>query len=54
MFCYLQGIKNLKIMFSEVNSISIKSYSDLDYTEDTADRKFTYRYIFTLTEGAIL
>ena len=54
MFCYLQGTKNLKITFLKANPMSIKSYSDSDYIRDTADRKFTYRYVFTLTEGAIL
>ena len=53
MFHYLQGIKNLKIMFLEVNPMSIRSYSDSDYTEDTVDRKFTYRYVFTLTERVL-
>ena len=34
--------------------MSIKDYLDSDYAENTADRKFTYRYVFTLTERAIL
>ena len=54
MFHYLQGTKNLKITFSEVNLMSIKSYSDSDYIEDTADRKFIYKYMFILAEGAVL
>ena len=53
MFCYLQGTKNLKITFLKVNPISIKSYSDSDYIRDTVDRKFIYRYVFTLAEEAI-
>ena len=53
MFCYLQGTKNLKITFSGANPMGIKGYSDSDYTGDTADRKSTHRYLFTLAGGAI-
>ena len=53
-FQYLKGSKNTKITYSEVSHEGLFEYSDSDYTEDSVNRKFTHRYIFTLAERVIL
>ena len=53
-FWYLQGSKNVKITYLKVSHKGILGFSDLDYTEDSVNRKFTHRYVFTLAEEAIV
>ena len=50
---YLQGTKCLMLPYKRSDSLHIEGYSDLDFTGDVDDRKFTSGYVFTLTGGAI-
>ena len=52
-FHYLQGLKNTKITYSKDSHKGIFEYSDSDYAEDSMNRKFTHRYMFTLAEEVI-
>ena len=52
-FCYLQGSKNAKITYSKDSHKDIFEYSDSDYAEDSMNKKFTYKYVFTLAEEVI-
>jgi hypothetical protein len=50
---YLQGTKDLMLIFRRSESLVIEGYSDSDFAGDKDDRKSTSGYVFTLVGGAI-
>jgi hypothetical protein len=52
--CYVQGTKDLMLIYRRSDSLEIKGYSDIDYAGEKDERKSTTGYVFNLAGGAIL
>jgi hypothetical protein len=50
---YVQGTKDLILIYRRSESLVIEGYSDSDFAGDKDDRKSTSGYVFTLAGGAI-
>jgi hypothetical protein len=50
---YVQGTKDLMLIYRRSDSLEIRGYSDADFAGDKDDRKSTSGYVFTLAKGAI-
>lgn len=51
---YLQGTKNYMLMYRKSNILEVIGYSDSNFARCIDSRKFTFRYMFLLAEGATL
>ena len=50
---YLQGTKDLMLIYRRTNTLEVVGFSDFDYVSYVDDKKFTSGYIFMMVEGAI-
>jgi hypothetical protein len=50
---YVQGTKDLMLMYRRFDSLHLEGYSDSDFVGDVDDRKSTSGYVFTLAGRAI-